>query len=149
MEITNILNDFLKKFDCTAALDSDFAYYSDDEMITYALVISDKHTKTFMDFAKTLFPTIEADPFIWSFLHELGHHETEDDFENEEWEEYMERLEYPITDDEYYHLPIEYAATYWAGEYMINHQEEIKTLWDELIPAIKDFYNKMGVDYVR
>ena len=46
---------------------------------------------------------------------------------------------------EYYNLPIEYAATYWAGKYMISHKDEIKNLWNQLMPLIQDFYKEMEV----
>jgi len=41
---------------------------------------------------------------------------------------------------EYYNLPVEYAATAWAGNYMRTHVEEISTLWSKLQPAIMNFY---------
>lgn len=144
--ITNILNDFLKPFDCITVLDTDFAYYSASNLITYAFIIADKHEKTFTKFVNNLFPNVKANIFLWSFLHELGHHETEDDFEDEEWEEYREKAPKCSSDEEYYNLPIEYAATYWAGQYMTKHYNEIKKLWDNLIPAIKNFYYEMEVE---
>ena len=109
--ITNILNDFLEPFDCTAKVDTDFAYYVKTNTSGYALIVASKHEKTFMHFAETLFPEIKADPFLWSILHELGHHETEDDFEDEEYEAYNKRLKFPISDEEYYHLPIRCNAS--------------------------------------
>ena len=144
--ITHLLNIFLEPFECTANLDTDFAYYSASNLITYTFVVADKHEKTFTDFTRTLFPQIEANIFLWSFLHELGHHETEDDFEDNEWEEYLNKIDFIKNDYEYYNLPIEYAATYWAGKYMINHKDEIKNLWDQLMPLIQSFYKEMEID---
>ena len=94
--ISNILNDFLEPFECTAYADTDFAYYMQSNKISYALVITDKHEKTFMNFVTKLFPNIKADPFLWSFLHELGHHETADDFEDEEYEEGYSDEDFPV-----------------------------------------------------
>ena len=143
--ITNILNEFLESFDCTAMPDTDFAYYTASNTISYAFVLADNHEKTFIKFVHNLFPNINANIFLWSFLHELGHHETEDDFEDEEWDEYLNIVHTIKNDEEYYNLPIEFAATYWAGEYIMNHESEIKTLWNKLAPAIQIFYNEMEV----
>ena len=144
-KITNILNNFLEPFECTTEVDTDFAYYTASNLITYAFVLTDKHETTFINFTHTLFPEVKADIFLWSFLHELGHHETEDDFEDYEWEEYLNKAPLIKNDYEYYNLPIEYAATYWAGKYMISHKDEIKNLWNQLMPLIQDFYKEMEV----
>lgn len=144
--ITDILNDFLEPFDCTAAPDTDFAYYTASNTISYALTFADCHEKTFMNFVHNLFPLVHANIFLWSFFHELGHHETEDDFEDREWKKYRKDITKCTTDEEYYNLPIEYAATYWAGEYLTNHIDEVIDLWNKLIPVIKNFYSVMEVD---
>jgi len=145
-KITNILNEYLQKFDCVAKSDSNFAYISSTNEIHYALILADRYEKTFMAFVNKLFPYIKADPFLWSLYHEIGHHETENDFEEWEEEEYRTKASSNITDEEYYNLPIEYAATAWAGEYMETHQNEINNLWDKLQPAIKDFFKQMNIE---
>ena len=144
--ITNILNTFLEPFDCNCFAGTDFAYYTASNTISYAFVVLDESADSFLKFTHSLFPNINANIFLWSFLHELGHHETEDDFEDEEWKKYRKDIIKCKTDEEYYNLPIEYAATYWAGEYLTNHMNEIRDLWSKLIPAIKDFYKVMEVD---
>ena len=40
----------------------------------------------------------------------------------------------------YFTAPDEYAATDWAGHYMIEHRREVAELWEKLIPAIRNFY---------
>lgn len=144
--ITNILNKYLEKFDCIAEPDSNFAYISDKNSVHYSLTIAERHEKSFMKFVNKLFPEIKADIFLWSLFHEIGHNETEDDFDEEEEEEYREMASSNISDEEYYNLPMEFAATSWAGEYMKEHQEEIKELWSKLQPAIVDFYEKMEIE---
>lgn len=146
--ITNILNDFLEPFDCVAEPGEDFCYHLSSNTINFAFVVVDKYEKTFMEFVEKLFPRINANPFLWSFLHELGHHETEDDFEDEEWSEYTEAVHgpEPIDDFTYYNLPIERAATKWAGNFMIEHENEVRELWYKLVPAIYAFYKEMEVD---
>ena len=142
-EINNILNDFLEPFECTAVFDKDFAYYSKSNTITYSLLVLDSSEKTFSNFVKGLFPEITADVFLWSFLHELGHNMTEDDFDDKEWARYRIDAASCSNDYEYYNLPIEKAATAWAGEYMLNHTEEVAILWNKLSSVIADFYEKL------
>lgn len=143
--ITNILNEYLEKFDCNAEPDSNFAYISDTNSIHYALAVAEEHEKSFMEFLHKLFPEVNADIFLWSLFHEIGHNETEDDFTDEEEEEYREKACSNISNEEYYNLPMEYAASYWAGTYMKEHPKEVKNLWKKLQPAIKDFYEKMEI----
>ena len=138
-DITNILNDFLAPFDCTAFLGTDFGYYTESNTIEYALFVKDENADSFLEYAQSLFTNIHTNIFIWSFLHELGHHETEDDFEDEEWDEYISRINKEISCEEYYSLPIEHAATAWAGEYIQSHVEEVAKLNTELTIAIDNF----------
>lgn len=144
-QITNIINDFLAPFHCIAEPGIDFSYYNRKNKITFALAVTDIHADTFINFIESIFPTVHADIFLWSLLHELGHHETEDDFEDEDEDYYYAALKTIKTDEEYYNLPQEYAATIWAGEYMETHQVEVARLWNDLAPAIQNFYKKMEV----
>ena len=91
--ITDVLNDFLKPFDCVAYLGTDFCYHTATNSISIALFVTEEADRSFNDFIKTEFPEIDASLFIWSFLHELGHHETEDDFEDEDYDDELENYE--------------------------------------------------------
>ena len=138
--ITEILNDFLKPFDCVSNFGETFGFYSISNTVEFALTVKDVHDKTFMDFVTKRYPDIRADIFLWSFLHEVGHHETENDFDDDEWENYMRAIFNCEDDMEYYHLSIECAATDWAGNYMRTHTDEVSALWKKLQPAIMNFY---------
>ena len=146
-KINSILNNFLEPFDCEAEPDSDFAYYGAHNLITYSLTVVDSCSDSFLLFAKKLFPNIHADIFLWSFLHELGHHETEDDFDEEDWKNYRYDAVRTTSNEEYYNLPIEYAATVWAGEYIESHEKEIASLWKELQSAIKETYISLEIKF--
>lgn len=143
-KITNILNTFLKPFDCTAFAGTDFRYYPQNNIIEFALVVNDPFAKSFMNFAESLNP-VHADIFLWSFFHELGHAETENEFDDDDDTEYLKSITSAKTDIEYYNIPQEYAATDWAGKFMIEHGAEVAQLWKELAPAIATFYNVMEV----
>jgi hypothetical protein len=144
--ITNILNEFLNPFDCEAFPGTDFGYYTASNRIEYSFTVPDQHEKTFMNFVNKNFPRIDANPFLWSFLHELGHHETEDNFNEEQWNQYRHFIRNCNDDYTYYNLPIERAATEWAANYMITHEDEVRKLWYKLVPIILAFYKDMEVN---
>lgn len=139
------LQDFLKKYDvdCDLLLGNDFAYLPVSNTIAYSLLVSDSSSKSFLSFTKELFPEINADIFLWSFFHEVGHYETTDEFDDKEYEEYYFFINQEGLDDNfYYNLPIERAATIWAGEFMKNNAAEVKELWNNIQPIIQMAYKK-------
>lgn len=140
-KINKILNDFLEPFDCDAVFSGDFCYWTTENRIGVALFVVDSSAKAFIKNAEERFPDIKADVFLWSFFHELGHHETEDDFEQNEWDYYRDCIEREISDEEYFNLPQEYEATQWAGEYMMENAAVVDELWKKLAPAIQEYHN--------
>ena len=140
--IEKILNDFLEPFDCIAKMGLDFAYNFITEEITYSLVEIGAASEAFLLDAESRFPQVHAPLFIWSFLHELGHRITDDDLESEEiFESEMIKAHEAKENELFYFIaPDEYAATEWAGNYMIEHEREVAELWRELAPAIRNFY---------
>ena len=140
--IINTLNEFLEDYDCEVKQDKEFAYYPAVSQITFALEVPTVFDETFMKFVTERHPDIKADVFLWSFLHEVGHHETEDDFDDDEWECYMRSIFSCNDDMEYYNLPIEAAATDWAADFMRTHSSETKILWEKLQPEILAYHKE-------
>lgn len=140
--IETILNDFLKPFNCTAKMGLDFSYNFITEEITYSLVEINQAGDIFLLDAESRFPQVHAPLFLWSFLHELGHRITEDELEPKEiFESEMIKFHEAYDNDLFYFTaPDEYAATDWAGNYMIEHEQEVFELWEKLVPAIRNFY---------
>ena len=74
-----------------------------------------------------------SNAFIPEFLHEVGHDNTNCDFEENEWEEYrdfersFEGLDMNDYNNQLRYMthPIELAATRWAIDYINTHPEEI------------------------
>lgn len=147
-EITNIIDEFLNPFGCTSTMWLDFSYYYESNLITWSLLVSDTTDNTFKQFVEKEFSYITADLFLWSLLHELGHHETCDYWSEEEqikFDEQKDKLENSTEDYaksciEYYYIQDEYEATKWAADYMEEHIEKISELWDKLQEAIMNFY---------
>jgi hypothetical protein len=150
--IENILNEFLAPFECTAKLGNEFTYCSVDNIIEFTLVFPTQDDKDFLEFAHQLRPQVKADVFLISLMHELGHAETMDEWEDSEY--FSMRDEKDIISDsvtqfvisrseanfQYFNIPDEKRATEWGLDYMINHSQEISSLWHNLQPAILDFY---------
>ena len=139
------LNAFAEKFDCTVAPDTDFFCYLGQNKVTYALVVAEKNTNAFMRRVRHLYPDVKADVFLWSFLHEIGHIETCDDLDDDEWKNVIAIKERELTHEEYFELPDEYAATEWAANYMRQHEKEIAQFWCSVQQNIMDIYLQNGL----
>jgi len=155
-ELNKIINDFVKPFDCTASFSLDFAYYYTNNNITYSLVTTPKANhffkKNLIDNYKFYMVKDDVDMFIFSLLHELGHHHTMDDISNTKWKVLkfkhwlIEKL-YRLTNanyiyNKYFTLEDEWLATKWACNYWKTHINDIKKLKKVLILAIQEFYSK-------
>lgn len=148
-EINKVINEFLEPFELTAELGTDFDYCFLEDKVHYALIVGDASSKLFMENAEARFPDIHADVFLWSLLHEIGHSETLDDLDDGVEELCIEikrglngHTDWSIEHRHmiYFNCPDEMAATDWAGEYMMDHKDEIATFWNKLQPVIKRFY---------
>lgn len=146
--IENILNNFLKEFDCETEISSDFAYWSAKNLITVALTDSESNDRDFQEFCRKLEPSLHCDTFLLSFFHELGHHETIDEWEDDEYLDMMIQKEkinkMKVSQKEknfiYFNTPDEKRATKWGLTYIMNHSQEIALLWNNLQQAILKFY---------
>lgn len=149
--ISRIINEFLKPFECTARMGTDFCYLYHKNLIFYSIVWMNNGAEDFLNSVLRLEPEVEADIFLWSLLHEIGHHETYDEISDEE-NDYCDDTKKKIEEGElpnelYYDMIDERLATEWAVEYANTHKEELKAFWGKLQPAIMDFYrlNKVEV----
>ena len=149
--INRVLNKYLKDndFDCKVAMATDFAYYWEEELITYSLVVSERMNKMFLDFAKRKGLKVDCGIFILSFFHELGHHLTIDDLTEEEEEE-CEAVKDTLTDNDadcekYFSLLDEWLATSWAIDYINNNVDEIRELAEKVQRAIDTFIKNNNI----
>lgn len=167
-EVTAIINDFLKPFELTCQLGTDFSYLPGDNLITYAFTFVDIDADGFLASVERLNPEVNADIFLWSLLHEIGHHETIDtltDKQNRYCDKFKEKLNKRIKKfnkrmskgkkvklsavvklEDYYDVLDEKLATEWAVEYANSHQEELAEFWNKLGVAIKNFYELNEVE---
>lgn len=141
--ITNILNEYLEQFELIAVPDTDFAYFYQTNEVHYSLIEMDDMGTAFLADVKGRFPHIKAPLFLWSLFHEIGHNETWDNLDNSEIalsEDIKTKAEQTHDFNLYKTAPDEWAATDWAGKYLESHEQEVRDLWENLVPAIKYFY---------
>lgn len=155
--INNYLNQWLQEnnFDCTVMFGTDFSYDFLNNMITYSLFLTECFYTDFIDVYKSCNKDIEVqDPFILAFFHELGHFETQDLFEDSEWEAYMKlckrikrKLHVGLKDlKKYWYSPIELEATNWACQYIIDNKEKIDNFWNGFQPYLFNFYSVNNIE---
>lgn len=147
--IDKVLNDFLEPFEATAEMGETFCYCLVFSTINYTLR-KEPEEKYFLDYVFSLAPDLkEYDGFLISFLHELGHHYTLDEFSEDEVNESLNakcRISNEYEDgrvdlqEEYFNLPDEAAATNWAIEYIRSNREKIDEFWSKLLNVIVQFY---------
>lgn len=150
--ITRHLNQYLtSKFDLTCFYGTNFSYYYLDNTVEFSL-LNDADSWNFEHFCRKKAPDINADSFLYSLFHEIGHAETGDDisemdanFSRDEKDRLTKELnlgkiDISVANKIYYNLPDEIAATEWALDYMRNNQKEVKELWDKIQPILMRLY---------
>lgn len=151
--IDKIINKFTAPFGVTANLGIEFQAFCDSMTIDYTLFFDEDSTIAFIDDATKRYPEINADIFLWAFMHELGHCMTENMWTEAEKEYFWEQKD-AINDAEidmdeannwYHACPDEFFATRWAGEYMLNHPRKMQKFWKKLHAAIMKMYKENGL----
>ena len=140
-KLTNVLDKFLEEFECTSIVDTNFYCLTVSNVIAVSLVVSEKNSSSFMSRVNRLYPDIHADEFLWSFLHEVGHIETINTLDDDElYFSKTQKKNENITNEVYYELPDEFAATEWAANYMRENTEKVAKFWNEVQSVIMDIY---------
>lgn len=133
------INKWLKAngFEITAMEDNEF--YADvcDCVVYYAHKEADEIDRLFYSVGKAEGMKVDCGIEVFSFLHEVGHIETDCDIEEDEWEEIegekAELEEISLTDEieankRYFYILDEITATRWAIDYINTHEKEIEIL---------------------
>ena len=158
--IDNILNEFLKPYGVSAEFGANFAYWYEQDKIEYSVLMPEQASDWFMENFNRLAPDIKCDPFLASFLHEIGHVETMhliDNIEECYCRDNKERISNSLTDflteeeekqlyQEYFDLPDEYEATMWAINYIRNNEDKITEFWNKLKTAIVAFFEANEIE---
>ncbi len=142
--LTELLNDFARTFDeeYSVKFNSDFQANVSEMRIYYTIVMSDPDSKAFRENFVHRFPSCaDFDIFILSFMHELGHLETEWDMEDDV------NLRNEIQDHEkYFNLHNEWIATEWAGNYLTKNHDQMKQFEKIILATGKNLIEKYYSD---
>ena len=150
-QISKYLTDWLMAhdFDAVAELGTDWQVDLSSNTIYWTVAVPNDLDEYFINVCKTCQPDIiNADTFLLSFFHELGHIETEDYWTDKEWQAHHKWVENPDDHcaEEYFWQPVEIEATKWGCEYIVNHQEEIADFVKGYVPLVADFYRLNEVE---
>lgn len=145
--ITEQLNNL--GFEIEAFMDTDFYAFPSSNQIYYSLVVSERMDNLFMNFCKSLSAKLDTNIFIMSLMHEVFHIETIDELSDEEYN-YSQDIKKGLTSSDedaqiYFNLPDEYLATSRAIEYINSHSAEMRSLYEALLPAFRNFYQLNNV----
>lgn len=145
----------------SAKLSDEYAYYYEDESISYKLDCGAVEDEWFNEFLEERFGYKckgSAESFVLSILHEVGHHKANDeiegailDFCNTEKERIDREMQdadaeqSKVLEWQYFNLPDEIMATQWAVNYAKEHPRKIKKMIERLRVSLMEFYMANGL----
>lgn len=155
-QLDKVINGFVSQFGCTAEFGADFNYCYETGKLQYSLLMGATANETFIDFICENFPEaaeITDNIFIWSLLHEIGHHETwqlwsdTEQAEFDETKKLIDALSMCCESDEvyaksctaYYYILDERVATAWAANYIYFHEKELREFWRDWLEELWTF----------
>ena len=145
------INNYCKKFGIDKIFcDKEFSYYPETDRISYTIIQYTIDDIIIQLINEKYNVDIEPFYFIFSLLHEIGHHMTIDELTEEERENDLicRQMVIPYIEDEigqgkaYINLTAEDLATSWAIDYIRNHLEECARTQDRFIKIINHYYKK-------
>lgn len=158
-KLDKMVTNFVKKFGCEAELGSEFCYWHGEDLINYSLVVPCDTDDFWKEFVYRTFNYKIENIFMFSLLHEVGHHFTMDNFskkqrnaENRMTEEIESKLSISTSKTvdkglnfKYFNMPMEKVATKWAIRYYKKHRREINHFWHKFRKELKKFYQANNV----
>ena len=160
-ELNSLVEKFVKPFGCKAEMNTDFAYYPMEEVVTWSIFMTESSDKYFNEFVQKEYPEVTADIFLWSLLHEVGHHMTYHEWSNKEQDfcdeiketasELVNREGIDLRTERYsyflyFSAPDERRATEWAKHYMETHSERVEKFWLKFVDEFNNFLSLNKVE---
>ena len=138
---------------------TEYLYQYVDESVTFKLTENTLEDRWFTEFVKERFNYKVRYPFIFSLLHEVGHHKANDEIEgdiydfciaekkriDEELEKVKSEKKAKKLEWQYFNLPDEIMATQWAVNFCKEHPKKVKKMWEKCQTALYDFYKVNGI----
>jgi hypothetical protein len=157
-KLNKVVTAQLENFGIEKAKLSDTYSYCYPNVITYKLTEA-MEDAIFNQFVFERFGYEVKNTFVFSLLHEVGHHKANDniiddilDFclqEKERIEEAIQTIdnydEIKKLEYQYFTLPDEIMATQWAVNFARNNALECDVMWENIKTALLKFYEKNGL----
>ena len=147
--VNNCLNKFMREWGLTAEIGTDFAYLYEKRVVVWTPIVASQNDIDFQNFFESLGCNVKCDVFLYSILHEIGHSQTLDDVDDEDYAYSLDRKAQPISNYEYFKLPDEIAATQWAVDFLNNNTEKVRLFWEEFVPKMMNFYKKNNIEILE
>lgn len=153
-KLENIVDRFVKSIDedLMAFMGTDFSYFYATDKIEFTIIVAEKMNDWFLEFVNNTFGVDFNDCFIISLLHEVGHHFTLDEIEDNDFNYCMD-VKATLTSETkeecftYFNLEDEWQATAWAVNYYLTNKEKCDKFIIEFAEAAQEFIilNKIEV----
>lgn len=158
-KLDRVITKFTEKFGCTAEMGAEFCYWKGEDLINYSLLIGLSSDKLWSEYVLKNFNYKIENIFMFSLLHEIGHHLTMDNFtkkqrnlENKSVEKIEKKLEEEVSEIsyrnlnmEYFDLPMERVATKWAVQFSKKHRKYLKKVYKTFQKSFRAFYTENGL----
>ena len=149
--LERIANKLTKQTGITAKAGNEFQALPNENTIFFALLENELDANLFYRDILQNFPEIadyDIEPFVFSFLHEMGHcvtntQETIDDLElRDNLKDMKDRT---IANKLYFQLPAEKSATTWGVAYAMIYYDDIRKWQKQMLNAYKKFFKKFQI----
>lgn len=150
--LTNMVNLYICE-DIKCKFSTEFCIV--DNKLFYSLFVEEEVDKDWVRWLKDTYGDRYDDDFstfVLTFLHEVGHYFTLEDYDEEDYHKKVENfvIDYDTDTREeivekrrgYWDLEVEKAATDWAINFYNNHKEEMKNFYKDCMSFISVFYTQ-------
>lgn len=150
--LERIANKLTKRAGIKAKVGNDFQALADNNLIFFALLENELDANLFYLDILQKFPFLadyDIEPFVFSFLHEMGHcvTNTQENIDDLILRYNLHEMEDRATANKlYFQLPAETSATSWGVAYAICHLEEITKWQNQMLKAYQKFFKKFKIE---
>lgn len=149
--LERIANKLTKQVGITAKIGNDFQALPNKNTIFFALLENELDANLFYSDILQNFPKIvdyDIEPFVFSFLHEIGHcvTKTAETTEDLELRDNLKDMQDRTTANKlYFQLPAEKSATTWGIAYAMIYYDDILKWQRQMLNAYKKFFKKFQI----
>lgn len=147
------INEFLTNwffdhgFEIVATMGNEYSIDLGTNVLRWAPYYDEDGATIFLEEVKKDFPEIIAcpDPLL-AIFHEIGHAETECEWDDEDWDEYDEFVKNCKDNRTYFRHPIEWRATEWGCKFILDNYKEVRSFWCKFVSLMCEFYDLNNIE---